>query len=85
MKLRLFIKSWCPWCKAAIARLNDLGAEFETFDIEKERSARDEMVRFSGQTLTPVLLAPLPSGPAVLADFGPEEIEGFLEKHGLRP
>lgn len=83
MKLRLFVKSWCPWCKAAIERLNTLGADFEILDIEKNPAAREEMVRLSGQTLTPVLAAPVPGGPAVLADFGPEEIDGFLGKHGL--
>lgn len=85
MKLRLFIKSWCPWCQAAIQRLNTLGLPYETLDIEKDPAARDEMVRLSGQHLTPVLAVSLPGGPAVLADFGPEELDPFLRKHSLLP
>jgi hypothetical protein len=37
----------------------------------------DEMVRLSGQTLAPVIDV----DGKILADFGPEELEKFWEKH----
>jgi glutaredoxin len=49
---------------------------YETIDVIADPAAFAEMVRLSGQTCAPVLEV----DGRVLADFGPEELPGFIEK-----
>ena len=76
MKVRLFIKSYCPWCHKAIHWLDKHGIEYETLDVIANEAAFDEMVRLSGQDLAPVIEV----DGKVLADFGPEQLAAFWEK-----
>jgi len=77
MKLRLFIKPYCPWCHRAMRWLDEHGIEYETLDVMADEVAFDEMVRLSGQELAPVI----EMDGKVLADFGPEELAAFWEKN----
>ncbi len=79
--LKLYVKTWCPWCIRAKAVLDAKGYRYEEIDVEASRAAYDEMIRISGQRLTPTLLV----GDKVLPDFGPDELERFLEQHQIRP
>lgn len=81
MNLKLYVKTWCPWCVMAQNFLDARGYKYELVDVEKERRLYDEMIALSGQRYTPTLTA----GNAVLPDFGPEELEAFLRKHSLTP
>ena len=91
MKIRLFIKPYCPWCHKAMHWLDEHGIKYETLDVIANEAAFDEMIRLSGQELAPVIEV----DGKVLADFGPEQLAGFLEKtfqprmntdkHGLCP
>jgi glutaredoxin len=76
MKVRLFIKSYCPWCHKAIHWLDKHGIEYETLDVITNEAAFDEMVHLSGQDLAPVIEV----DGKVLADFGPEQLADFWEK-----
>ena len=76
MKVRLFIKSYCPWCHKAIHWLDKHGIEYETLDVITNEAAFDEMVRLSGQDLAPVIEV----DGKVLADFGPEQLADFWGK-----
>ena len=76
MKVRLFIKSYCPWCHKAIHWLDKHGIEYETLDVIANEAAFDEMVRLSGQDLAPVIEV----DGKELADFGPEQLAAFWEK-----
>ena len=76
---KLYVKTWCPWCVRAKQVLDARGFVYEEIDVEASRGAYDEMIRVSGQRLTPTLTV----GEKVLPDFGPEELVAFLEKHGL--
>jgi glutaredoxin len=76
MKIRLFIKPYCGWCRQAMDWLNERGIQYETLDVIADAEAYDEMVELSGQTLAPVIDV----DGEVLADFGPEELEAFWEK-----
>ena len=49
---------------------------YEKIDVIADEAAFDEMVRFSGQELAPVIEV----DGKVLADFGPEELAKFWEK-----
>jgi glutaredoxin 3 len=73
VKPRLFIKSWCSWCQKAMKWLDERGIEYEKLDVIADEAAFEEMVRISGQELTPVIQA----DGKVLADFGPEELATF--------
>lgn len=76
MKIRLFIKPYCPWCHKAIAWLDAHGVKYETLDVIADQEAFAEMRELSGQTLAPVIDV----AGEVLADFGPEELAKFWEK-----
>jgi glutaredoxin len=76
MKIRLFIKPWCPWCHKAMHWLDEHGVKYETLDVIADAEAFDEMVGLSGQELAPVIDV----DGKVLADFGPEELEKFWKK-----
>jgi glutaredoxin len=75
MKIRLFIKPYCPWCHKAMHWLDEHDIEYEKLDVIAGEAAFDEMVRISGQELAPVIEV----DGKVLADFGPEELAKFWE------
>jgi glutaredoxin 3 len=79
--LHLYIKTWCPWCVAAIEALDALGCSYTLHDVEKDSNGAATVRAISGQSKVPTMRA----GGAVLADFGPEEVEPFLRKLGLVP
>lgn len=76
MKIRLFIKPYCPWCHKAVAWLDAHSVKYETLDVISDREAFAEMEEISGQTLAPVIEV----DGEILADFGPEELAKFWEK-----
>ena len=79
--LQLYVKTWCPWCVRAKAFLEEKGYQYEEIDVEADPKAYAEMIRLSGQRLTPTLVV----GEKVLPDFGPEELRDFLARHGIAP
>jgi glutaredoxin 3 len=79
--LKLYVKTWCPWCVRAKAWLDDHGYSYDQIDVEADSKDYDEMIRLSGQRLTPTLVV----GEKVLPDFGPDELIAFLEKHDIQP
>ena len=80
--MKLYVKVWCPWCVAAREWLDTRGFGYELIDVEAARADYDEMIKLSGQSKTPTLVT---REGAVLPDFGPEELETFVARHGLRP
>jgi glutaredoxin len=80
--LKLYVKVWCPWCIRASAWLDEHGYRYETIDVEASRADYDEMIRLSGQRLTPTLVT---ADGHVLPDFGPEDLAVFLKKHSISP
>jgi len=78
---KLYVKSWCPWCVSAKHYLNKHRYRYEEVDVNRDPAAYEEMIRISGQSYTPTLVLP---GGEVLADFGTEELEVFLTRHGVQ-
>ena len=74
--MKLYVKTWCPWCVQAIQWLKARGIHHECLDVENDREALRRMQEISGQSLTPTL--ELPDG-RVLADFDTGQLERFLE------
>ena len=73
MKIRLFIKPYCPWCHKAQHWLDERGVKYQTLDVLSDRNAMTEMVNLSHQTYAPVIDV----DGKILADFGPEELARF--------
>ena len=57
MELKLYVKSWCPWCVMAKHYLNKRGFRYEEVDVNRNPAAYEEMIRLSGQRYTPTLAA----------------------------
>ena len=76
MRIRLFIKPYCPWCHRAMRWLDDRGILYQTLDVTTDEMAFDEMRRLSGQELAPVIDV----AGNILADFGPEQLAVFWQK-----
>jgi len=81
MNLKLYVKTWCPWCVMAQEALDSRGYRYELIDVERSRQIYDEMIQLSGQRYTPTLVV----GDLVLPDFGPPELEAFLQAHHINP
>lgn len=79
--LKLYVKTWCPWCVRAKAWLDEHGYRYEEIDVEADSKDYDEMIRLSGQRFTPTLAV----DKKVLPDFGPDELEAFLAEHNIKP
>lgn len=61
--------------------LDERGYQYEQIDVEGSSRAYREMIDLSGQSLTPTLVA----DGKVLPDFGPDELELFLNKNSIIP
>lgn len=71
----LYIKQGCPWCVSAEAWLKQHEVAYTPINVLSEASAFAEMRTVSKQSMAPVLVT---DDARILADFGPEELSGFL-------
>ena len=71
----LYIKQGCPWCIAAEEELQKLGVKYESREVRSNPVYFEEMKKISGQTKAPVLQM----DGRILADFGVEQLPGFLK------
>lgn len=79
--ITLYSRQWCSWCMDAKEYLAERGYEFTEIDVGKDREAYDDMRELSDQTYVPTLVA----GDEVLANFDTEQLEKFLNQHGIEP
>jgi glutaredoxin len=80
--LKLYVKTWCPWCVSAQEWLGARGYRYDLVDVEADPKDYAEMIRLSGQRRTPTLVT---GDGLVLPDFGPPELAVFLETHRIAP
>lgn len=73
----LYVKTGCPYCKAAMDYLDQHQIKYEKVDVRGSDSGMRKLEEISGQTKTPTL----DWDGQVLADFGTDELEGFLKSH----
>ncbi len=76
MKPKLYIKTFCPWCKAAIAFFEREKVSVELQDVIANPSLYDEMKKLSGQDKTPTFVWK----DFIVADFSVDEFLAALEK-----
>lgn len=79
--LTLYSREWCSWCIDAKEYLTERGFEFTEIDVGRDRDAYKEMTELSEQTYVPTLVA----GDEVLANFDTDQLEKFLNTHGIEP
>jgi len=61
--------------------LTERGYQFTEIDVGRDREAYEEMRELSDQTYVPTLVA----GDEVLANFDTDQLEAFLNEHGIEP
>jgi glutaredoxin 3 len=71
----LYVKSGCPHCKLAMDYLDRRKIEYTKLDVLGDATLMRKLKDLSGQTKTPTL----DWDGSVLADFGIEELEKFLQ------
>lgn len=54
--MKLYNLESCPYCKMVRDKLAALGISYETVEVPRERSARQEVFDVSGQWTVPVLV-----------------------------
>ena len=74
MKIRAYMEPQCGWARGVQAVLRKHGLEFEAVDVSADRTLFDEMVRKSGQPLSPCVEI----DGIMLADVSGEEVENYL-------
>jgi glutaredoxin 3 len=79
--ITLYSRQWCSWCMDAKEYLTERGYEFTEIDVGRDREAYDDMRELSDQIYVPTLVA----GDEVLANFDTEQLEKFLNQHGIEP
>ncbi len=74
-----YLKPVCGWSNGVRAVLAKYGLQYEDKDIINDRSNYSEMVRKSGQPLSPCIEI----DGEMLADVSGEEVEQYLVQKGL--
>lgn len=72
----LYIKSGCPWCRAALSFFDDHGIAVEVKDVLEDDDAMQQMVSVSGQTRTPTF----EYEDFVVSDFSVDEFRAELSE-----
>jgi glutaredoxin 3 len=80
-ELILYSRPMCSWCMDAKDYLSERGYQFTMIDVGRDRAAYEEMAELSDQTYVPTLVA----GDEVLANFDTDQLEKFLNDHGIEP
>lgn len=74
-----YLKPVCGWSNSVRAVLNKYGLEYTDKDIINDRSNYSEMVRKSGQPLSPCVEI----NGEMLPDVAGDEVEAYLVEKGL--
>lgn len=79
MKITAYLKPHCGWSNGVRAIMRKYDLAYEDIDIINVRSNYEEMVRKSGQPLSPCVEI----DGIMLADVSGEEVENYLVSNGL--
>jgi glutaredoxin len=79
MKIKAYLKPHCGWSNGVRAIMAKHQLEFEDIDIINNRANYEEMVRKSGQPLSPCVEI----DGVMLADISGEEVENYLLANNL--
>lgn len=79
MKIRAYLKPTCGWSNGVRAILRKYSLAYEDIDVVNVRANYDEMVRKSGQGMSPCVEV----DGVMLADVSGEEVENYLLSNHL--
>ncbi|HSY54415.1 MAG TPA: glutaredoxin domain-containing protein [Opitutaceae bacterium] len=79
MKIKAYLKPSCGWSNGVRAIMRKHNLAYEDIDIINNRTNYDEMVRKSGQPLSPCVEI----DGVMLADISGEEVENYLLANDL--
>jgi len=79
MQIRAYLKPTCGWSRGVRAILKKYDLPYEDLDIMNDRGLYEEMVRKSGQQLSPCVEV----DGVMLADVSGEEVENYLVANDL--
>ncbi len=79
MKIKAYLKPHCGWSNGVRAIMRKHGLEFEDIDIINHRANYEEIVRKSGQPLSPCVEI----DGVMLADISGEEVENYMLANNL--
>lgn len=79
MKIKAYLKPTCGWSNGVRAIMRKYHLEYEDLDIINNRDLYAEMVRKSGQPLSPCVEI----DGVMLADISGEEVENYLISNDL--
>ena len=79
MKIKAYLKPHCGWSNGVRAVMRKYNLPFDDIDIINQRSNYEEMVRKSGQPLSPCVEI----DGVMLADISGEEVETYLLANDL--
>ncbi len=79
MKIKAYLKPHCGWSNGVRAIMRKYNLAFEDIDIINNRANYEEMVRKSGQPLSPCVEI----DGVMLADISGEEVENYLLANNL--
>ena len=54
-KVKLFTKSYCPWCHKALGLLKELNADFENIEVDNGNDEWDKMKEKTGHFTVPMI------------------------------
>lgn len=74
MKIKAYLKPHCGWSQGVRAIMRKYNLEYEDIDIINVRANYEEMVRKSGQPLSPCVEI----DGVMLADVSGEEVENYM-------
>jgi monothiol glutaredoxin len=79
MNIKAYLKPHCGWSNGVRAIMRKYSLEFDDVDIINQRANYEEMVRKSGQSLSPCVEI----DGVMLADISGEEVENYLLANNL--
>ncbi len=79
MKIKAYLKPHCGWSQGVRAIMRKYSLPFEDIDIINNRDNYEEMVRKSGQPLSPCVEI----DGVMLADISGEEVENYMLANNL--
>lgn len=79
MKIILYTKNGCPWCRGVLDLFAEKNVSFEEREVTGNKEYYDELVKKSGQTKTPTL----DIDGFILADSDRDQVSAYLKDKGV--
>jgi glutaredoxin len=71
--VEMYVTSWCPACKAALAYVKNNGINYSAYDIEKDADAKRRFEEFSGRGVPLIVV-----GDKTMRGFNSQTLEQWL-------